>query len=128
MSITVEQRKNVEIALWRWKSIPQKNVDLDTWRMTGRRTKERAEEPPTCKTIACFGGWLPWMPEFRAQGVVPGMFGSPEMEGYAFTSQIAFRLFGDRDIFAAPQCHLQDDFGLTDHELVTRRLEALLAF
>ena len=127
IKVTQQQRDNALLMLHKyWPSVPEANVvpQLSTWRYG-----EGRDEPPTCGTVACAGGWAAWIPEFRAQGVTASWDGSPETaEGNAFDA--SEMLFGNKWMFASRSHEKwpnEKDFTGTDHELVTRRLEWLIA-
>ena len=118
IKVTQQQRDNALLMLNKyWPSVPEANVvpQLATWRHDSARRK------PTCKTVACFGGWDAVVPEFRAQGVRPVRnCGAPNVSG--------FSLFGTPGLFSSRGSFVSDnDFTGTDHELVTRRLQWLIA-
>ena len=58
--------------------------------------------PPTCDTIACFGGWCAWVPEFREQGVQASVVGAPFIDTPSYfegftnvaAAQVSEMLFG----------------------------------
>lgn len=117
--------KNLRIALWRWESIPPENVyyRLAEW------CDERAVDEPTCNTVACFGGWVALMPEFKEYGVRVGGVGEPLMPGVdGGVRSVAARLFGSYAMFNARDAHPSDEgFIGTDHELVTNRIKHAIA-
>lgn len=125
-----QQLENCIVALWRWaETKPHKVVDrLGSWR---------------CGTQACFGGFVAVWPEFQAQGVraaTPRMRyefgvtpGAPIIARngvFASEHDVADRLFGERQLFGSRgyvRIGKFDDAGhqgVTDHQLVARRLEA----
>lgn len=103
--------ENTRIALVRWKLIAPDEVvpGLHRWR---------------CGTQACFGGHVMHMPEFahlfNQTSYTPEILETAEYEkmdcfdvdGYLFDSYELFNPTGE-----------QDPEGLTDHEVVTNRLE-----
>jgi hypothetical protein len=117
IEVTAQQRANAVEALHvMWPSIPSKNVfpRLMDWR------DDRAEFPPTCGTVACFGGWSEWYPPFKAQLDAMGFSPGNNWDGVC-------RLFGDMHIPEGRENHPADrDFEGTDHELVTNRLNWLI--
>jgi len=126
---TTRQRANtIEALEVMWPSVPPENVceGLKWWRK-GKPTRR----PPTCETVACFGGWCAWWPAFKAQGVQANEFGAPcitNARDVCYQASAVFiKLFGDYDICAPVgnfECEM--DFKGTDHELVTHRLKRLL--
>lgn len=124
IKVTAKQRENAHEALRMWATVPPENVypELSYWRM------DRSNAPPECGTVACFGGWCAWWPEFARQGVKVGAFGWPTItrrEGYG----TAGYLFGAEQLFypRASGCAADRVFAGTDHELVTHRLNWLIA-
>ena len=114
-----EQLRNCEIALFYWKTVPRGNVipNLKKWRSRLTSTKH------TCGTIACFGGWLPAMPEFATMGVKSSKFdgapyiGDDEYSRIHFgTDNLADHLFGNHQMFNPAQTG-------GEHQTVTKRLE-----
>lgn len=83
--------ENTKLALKYWLTVPPQNVapGLGSW--------NRNPGKHTCGTIACFGGWVPAMPEFAAMGVTAGIRGEPEMAGMLLASDVAKTLFGEVD-------------------------------
>lgn len=136
--VTAKQRTNALDALNNmWPSIPPENVAerLGTWR-TGAGYALR-DSPPTCNTIACFGGWCAWWPAFRAQGVFVSAEGAPTIvdnRRSAFPVRrspvyVAQHLFGHQGMFH-PRGFLPTDTPsrhVSDHETVRMRLLWLIA-
>lgn len=125
IKVTQQQRDNALEALnVMWPSVPPENVfpDLEFWRETYGYAK------PSCKTIACFGGWCAWWPAFRRQGVRAASCGAPtDRTGRASANEIGDQLFGDKAVFNVAGPHKADKgFKGTDHELVTNRLRWLI--
>jgi hypothetical protein len=127
IQVTPQQRANALEALdVMWPSVPPENVQrrLSIWR------DDQANTEPTCNTIACFGGWCAWWPNFRAQGVTTWKDGRPHIDGVEDTDEVARILFGYEDMFA-PAGGARSDGGyypkVADHELVTKRLKWLIA-
>lgn len=154
INVTQRQRDNALQALnVMWPSIPTRNVvpELSCW-----RSEPNAADPftvdvstiPTCKTIACFGGWCPWWEPFAAQGViVDAETGIPDLVQevknrildhyrpwrHASPCLVAVHLFGVPDMFYA-QGEFLDFSGIKDynestcsaHAAVTRRLKWLI--
>ena len=118
IKVTQRQRDNALLMLHKyWPSVPEANVvpQLATWRYDSARRK------PTCKTVACFGGWCAVVPEFQAQGARP-------VRGVGAPNVSSFDLFGEPGLFSSRGRFESDaDFTGTDHELVTRRLQWLIA-
>jgi hypothetical protein len=114
-----------------WKTIPPENVSyqLETWRLDNN--SGQPDVPPTCNTIACFGGWCAWWPAFRQQGVKSFFDGSPsfrvDLDNYDMPYKVSQVLFGDRRLFNPRGLFGNEKTkGLTDHEVVMKRLVALL--
>jgi hypothetical protein len=125
MTITKKQRENVKTFLRRWAEVPPENVapELCYFRAPGDRA------PPTCNTLACAGGWLPFMPEFADWGVMPNEDGAPIMPliGLYWVNEVAMELFGRQSLFAGRGLiHSEDEFRGSDHDLVTHRFQSLL--
>lgn len=116
--------KNCEIALRRWKEVPNSNVipGLTEWVRNGGKGG-----PYTCGTIACFGGWFAIMPEFVEMGVTVGSDGRPVYKGMY---DISRHFFGRSDMFSSVgTCGLDLYHSPTDkfvdaHATVTHRLES----
>jgi hypothetical protein len=115
---TTRQRANTKYALEvMWPAIKPENVSgcLQMWRTV-------------CGTAACFGGHCAVDPQFMKQGVYESG-GVPTHVDYDTPAAIAWMLFGDRNMFG-PRGQFpylrEDALALTDHKLVTRRLEWLL--
>lgn len=132
IKVTAQQRANLLDALnVMWPSVPKKNVypNLDNWRV------DRETTPPTCGTVACFGGWCAWWPAFKKQGVRVTDGGAPRLmgDGQSFDkpSRVSQRLFGDDGLFACRDYGHDADpdemARISPHALVTRRLKWLLA-
>lgn len=130
--VTQQQRRNAMAARFQmWPSVPPENVirNLSNWRADDSNFR------PDCNTVACFGGWCAWWPFFREQGVRADAEGMPyigEGEPDQHGTFVALHLFGHRALFlprgdhpADP--HPWDDDRVTDHKLVTRRLDWLIA-
>lgn len=119
--VTKKQRSNLLEALYvMWPSVPPENVyaELGGWRGSG----ESAETPPTCGSVACFGGWCAWWPTFVKQGISVGPGGAPQtLRGGS--SDACRRLFGVSGLFLGRD-GLGIDLGFagSDHDLVTHRL------
>ncbi len=97
--------------------------DLKWW-----RGGDRAQylEQPSCGSPACFGGWLPFIPEFKAQGVTASpITGCPVLEG-ARWENVDLHLFGVGDLFA-PQSTIDEAVGLAGKALILHRLDTALA-
>jgi hypothetical protein len=123
--VTQQQRDNALEALnVMWPSVPPRSVDLGKWR--DEDSPRLRNKPPTCGSIACFGGWCAWWPSFRAQGVRTSSYGAPKMKGspeWSGADDASSFLFGDRFLFTARR---GGEDG-TDHEIVTNRLKKLIA-
>lgn len=133
MIITRQQLHNLlEARDVMWPSVPGGNVlpQLGAWR-NDSVIVDRTNEPPTCGTMACFGGWCAWWPTFRKQGVRSDRTGAPYVErrGGLLPNGVAQYLFGYEWLFSA-RGFAYADIGILkrrgerigDHELVTRRL------
>lgn len=129
--VTPQQRANALFARdVMWPSVPPANVvpKLAGWRYARSKAV-------SCQTRACFGGWVAVHPFFREQGVYAGESGEPLMYGVVAPSRVAERLFGDWRLFSIRRGGFLDSFydqepepeGISDHEIVARRLEHLLA-
>ena len=129
IEVTQLQRDNLAIAKARWSTIPQRNVstDLMTWRY--RTLIDSHNKPPTCDTIACFGGWCAWIPEFMEQGVKARTNGSPYLEGSSRESSedVSEALFGDRYMFSFRGDYKIDDDREynSDWQIVMNRIDYL---
>lgn len=132
--------ENTKLALKYWLTVPPQNVPpgLCTW--------NRNPGKHTCGTIACFGGWVPAMPEFAAMGVTADEFGAPKVAGYGPT-EVANFLFGEVEdargnagagtLFEmAGDCAYDGSFDRNvnqydcngDHALVVHRLESHIKY
>lgn len=130
--------ENTKIALRYWLTIPDENVvkNLNDYK-TYYDLEGSVSIKHDCNTIACFGGWIPAMPEFAAMGVTFNEYsGLPILEklcGY----NVAGELFGERTIFCPTKVFCANVFGtsfnckydhtakpgISDHKLVTHRLK-----
>ena len=114
LEVTVLQRANILSAKEMWLKIPKAKVKLSQWR-SDRKTEREA---PTCKTIACFGGWCAYWPVFQAQGLKATNFGAPMFEGgrtYTDYLNVAKILFGAPKIFSIRGYHEADEgFGANE--------------
>lgn len=112
--------KNTKTALRYWLTVPKENVaeELSFYKSDGG-------QPHGCGTIACFGGWVPAMPEFAAMGVTFRQ-GFPEYKGHSGCG-VAMLLFRNGDLFA-PASGLESAVCKDDHEIVAERLEAHIKF
>jgi hypothetical protein len=128
--LTEQQRINVEDALYNmWPSVPKENVypGLVWWNSGSLDSKDNLT-PPTCNTLACFGGWCGWWPNFVAQGVTTTFHGAPKINDEV-NYQVAGVLFGDTALFKPRQQHPADSqmpYGISDHKMITNRLKWLL--
>jgi hypothetical protein len=125
IQVTAQQRANaVEALEVMWPSVPPENVirHLNHWREDAKGT------PPTCGTVACFGGWCAWWPSFMNQGVKAASGGAPISPSQAAGQRHAEQfLFGDPEMFDPRGCHPADQrFKGSDHDLVTNRLKWLI--
>lgn len=132
--------ENTKLALKYWLTVPAENV------VTGLACWKDSPGEHTCGTIACFGGWVPAMPEFAAMGVVTTPGGAPAMPGGLLGTEVADLLFGevggDRrwchgTLFDMPRdCSYDRDFNYDfarfdrteDHALVTHRLRSHIKY
>jgi len=130
IQVTAQQRANALDALNNmWPSVPAKNVvrGLKVWR--GGREKDKATQP-SCGSVACFGGWCAWWPNFKAQGLQVDDRGMPYVPGAERSAAVV--LFGHFGLFYARGNGYQReemDRGFvrgTDHQLVTHRLKWLI--
>ena len=123
---TPQQRANTLEALnVMWPSVPPENViNRLTWWRGSFGDAISPQKPPTCGTVACFGGWCAWWPSFNAQGVKVSRVGAPFVEDHLDADGF---LFGDSSLFVSRGFYRSDRrFGGTDHQLVTHRLQWLL--
>jgi len=125
MKKTEQQIKNLKDALVWWQTVPERNVDLATWR-------DESTPPYTCNTICCFGGWCAVQPLLVAQGVqvddVDGSINIPSLSenGYSTVSNVALELFGDKQMFYVRGKHRHDKRKGSDHAAVTHRIKMAL--
>lgn len=122
IQVTRKQRDNALYARdVMWPSIKPENVSrrLMEWR---------------CGAAACFGGWVAMYPFFKAQGIFPSCEGAPLLAAKSDRVDGQYFLFGIDTIFG-PRNGIMDGlvFGdkrvkedITDHQLVTRRLDWLI--
>ena len=102
IEVTQLQRDNAISAKEMWLTVPEANVvpRLATWNYY-HDAKIKRPKAPTCKTIACFGGWCAWWPAFQAQGIKADPVGMPvihenEDQSVCFTLFGVYRLFISR--------------------------------
>lgn len=118
IKVTAQQRANaIEARDVMWPSVPLENVfsGLALW-----RSNDRATDPPTCGTVACFGGWSEWWPPFKTQ-----IENSGASVGYEWNGVV--RLFGDTSIVCTRGLHPADQgFEGGDHAVVLNRLNWLI--
>jgi hypothetical protein len=78
IKVTQQQKLNQLSAKEMWLTVPTENVswNLGDWREDNHFNYKNS--PPSCGTIACFGGWCAWWPYFRAQGVGSNNRGVPD--------------------------------------------------
>ena len=123
IQVTAQQRANaLEARDVMWPSVPPENVDpkLHTWRCQGK-----SHTPPDCGTVACFGGWAEWWPEFRLRA---GISPSRGDMGWGQVSELFGPYDEARNLLDERGGHPADwGFDGTDHELVTNRLNWLIA-
>jgi hypothetical protein len=123
IKVTAQQRANaIEARDVMWPSVPESNVTsgLSLW-----RDDYRPMEPPTCGTVACFGGWCEWYPPFRMQLSVS----SPKVASW----DAIVGLYGPSDdpnidgLLDPRGSHCADQgFRGSDHALVLRRINWLI--
>lgn len=132
--VTPLQRANALHALNDfWPTIKPEQVSgrLNYWR-TERDCEGEPEfvdfdAPPTCGTVACFGGWVEWHAPFRRQmGLNPdkGEADIEALHGLFGTDSDSHTL----NIFAERNWGFDGDIGFegSDHELVSHRLRWLI--
>ena len=127
INVTQLQRSNILSAREMWLTVPEANVieGLKSW----RKDVAIAHTAPTCDTLACFGGWCAWWPEFRAQGVVVNTFGSPRIHSLKdlFVDE---ELFGSRIMFNLRGLHVADKnkskAKWSDWRIVLNRIDHLI--
>lgn len=129
LKITKQHHANIVDALTNMlPSIPEANIipRLEEWRRDPGPKTQWNIFPPTCGTLACFGGWCLWWPRFRKQGLSVGYAGGPIVPYEMVTA--AEKLFGDPDIFNRRGMHRADRHRahLTDHAIIVNRLQWLL--
>lgn len=122
INVTQQQRDNqLEARDVMWPSVPEANVDkgLSSWGYFSR------QGPPTCGTIACFGGWVEAWPPFREQLGLDYR----STPGWSRLRSLFSSGEGKHDdaIFNSRRGHPADDgFEGTDHALVTNRLNWII--
>ncbi len=129
--LTKQQVKNLKEAILMWKTVPEKNVSkgLEYWRQRSD-AETHVSGAPTCKTIACFGGWCAHWPEFQRQDIRPHhISGAPKL-GDLTSSGVSDLMFGNPSLFLA-RGYSALDFGpdiylLSDHAVVLYRLNRVL--
>ena len=121
---------NTKIAMKYWATVPDENVvaGLETYFIDGFD-----ETPFSCNTIACFGGWVPAMPEFAAMGVTASDSHGVPIFGRSMGSEVAVELFNEETLFAPTKnsgnfshnCNYDRTAkrDISDHGLVTHRLK-----
>lgn len=143
--VTKQQRANLLQARdVMWPSVPPKNVypSLRFWRKENDKDTPCQSEP-TCGTVACFGGWCAFWPEFQKQGIEPNEVGAPTITIGGMFKSPSTALFGVSGLFTV-RGHFYSNDGApvdgliisafkelngrvpTDHELVTQRLNWVL--
>jgi len=128
IKVTRRQRGNaIEARDVMWPSVPQENVSggLCEW----REDHGHESNPPTCGTIACFGGWCQHWPRFQTQYRGNRSLHPGRPVGFWQIGESAEKLFGDPLIFNMRGAHPADKLGvmsLSDHDLVTQRLNWLI--
>lgn len=84
-----------------------------------------------CGTHYCVGGYVATWPWMRRQGVRADPAGGPCLQGVWVPSDVAAKLFGDRDLFGGRGDHPADGLpgaqGLTDYEIGMLRFNWALA-
>lgn len=137
LSVSAQQRANALEALnVMWPSVPPKNVhpglrwwNGERYEVCGKRV-DKTNQAPNCGTVACFGGWCAWWPNFRKQGVKSSPTGAPMVYSEhtdGFTN-IADRFLFGHDYLFAPRGSMDCDMGFmgNDHKLVSNRLRWLI--
>lgn len=117
-----QQIENCRIALRYWATVPNKNVARQLAAFRVEKIPSDRNLPHGCNTVACFGGWVPAMPEFAAMGVI-SVNGHPnfgKLTGYSVSKS----LFGTHELFSPRGTALGDNTfpGISDHQIVKRRL------
>lgn len=114
-----------------WATIPEENVDLACF------VDENPTYKATCDTVACIGGWVPYIPEFIAMGAGHSDTGLPVLQTKKktlFGSDVASYLFGEPTLFATRSgCDYDlNDVGLekdgSDHRIASIRLRKHVAY
>jgi len=122
--------ENTKIARGYWLTVPDKNVakGLALYRESSDTGKH------TCKTIACFGGWVSAMPEFIAMGVRQNYWGDPEIKNGSrrpfVGREVSDLLFGHGVLFhERGGCNYDRAMKrtATDHAIVLNRLDMHIA-
>ena len=112
--------KNTEAAIEFWSTVPAESVNLSEF-----RADLCTDDPPSCDSPACFGGWLPYSAYFAALSVIANEAGYPDFSGALMsTAEVSLALFGHSYMFSSRG---NDECG-TDHEVITARLRAHLAY
>jgi hypothetical protein len=128
VKVAQQQRDNALGARYEmWPGIPPENVAPRLGVFQRAPVKPKAN----CGTVACFGGFCALWPPFKKQGIKCGIDGAPAFKDGVddgLASHAALRLFGHYHLFY-PRGGMRCDEGFvgTDHELVTHRLDWLLA-
>lgn len=120
--------ENIKQVLTMLASVPADNLNLKCYRADDKST------PPTCGSVACVGGWLPWWPHFANLGVRSGWAGSPELED-STAERLSDRLFGfvktrcEYAFATRGHCVFDDDCpaDATDHAAAIHRFTRMLA-
>ena len=130
------QRDNILSAKKMWNSVPERNVvpHLATWNYVPNSRAKRLKAP-TCKTVACFGGWCAWWPTFMAQGIKANPEGAPVIDGDEDRS-VSQKLFGFPGLFirrgrADADLEFQDKYihdylESSDWKIVMNRIDHML--
>ncbi len=128
MIVTPLQRQNAEKALAFFKQLPDRQVRLKTWlTIKPDGFKPGHSYQYDCGTIACFGGWCPYL--FADQGVI-----SSEDDGYPVIPDgkkldysVSKKLFGGNIVEGNQLFYARSEVleagPHSDREVVIRRLE-----
>jgi hypothetical protein len=115
-----------------WAIVNPDNVDLSDWRdPDGCEDTPDYATAPSCGTLCCFGGWLPWSPYFAALGVsVSESRGWPVIDEASrdgeYGGGVARYLFGAYELFDSAESREIASYG-SDYDIVAARLAKRLA-
>ena len=126
MNTEQQHIENTEAAISFWATVPPETVITD---LKSFRECMHDVEAPSCDSMACFGGWLPYAEHFANLGLVRDDYGAPQLthQPNLSLSGVSFALFGCELLFE-PRADVdpKEYSTASDHRIVTNRLLANL--